>query len=243
MVLPPFCSDAFPGEPVCFPAFATVVVEGGGIVPVSTLAPGDRILSSDGHGSLRFDVVSTFSIAEPNRTGTPFLVITSAAGTTLTLTRAHHLSVGSVCCSTLKRAGDIMIGDVIWQLQDGRASPQVVVYIGDTFGRGLFSPVLVGGGYPIVDGTVTAFDNSAVVSVASVLLPLAEVMAPSLARNAITLVKCAIKTRTGNCGQVTYIDGITIDGPELAMIAPATTLATLALATLVGVSAVARTHK
>ena len=41
------------------------------------------------------------------------------ANATLTLTPGHHVPVGPACCSTLKLAKDVKIGDTVWKVVKG----------------------------------------------------------------------------------------------------------------------------
>ena len=95
----------------------------------------------------------------------------------LTLTAKHHLPVGDRCCASLVRAEDINVGDTVWTAfgatQGRRAQPAVVSRVVVTKSDGLHSPVLVAGGFPLVDGVVTAFDRIEMVSLASYALPYA----------------------------------------------------------------------
>ena len=69
--------------------------------------------------------------------------------------------VGDTCCATLKRAQDIQPGETLWVLVAGAATATAtsVTRVRTTAAAGLYSPVLQGGGFPIVDGVVTAFDS------------------------------------------------------------------------------------
>ena len=88
--------------------------------------------------------------------------LSTAANHTLTLTPGHHVPVGPACCSTLKLAKDVNVGDTVWKVVKGlfpKAIQTTVTAKTATKATGLHSPVLTHGGFPIVDGVVTAFDS------------------------------------------------------------------------------------
>ena len=98
-----------------------------------------------------------------------------ANNATLTLTPAHHLPVGSECCTTLKQANNVRIGEMVWVVDGGAAvRAATVVNKGLTTDTGLHSPVMALGGYPVVDGVATAFDSLGAVSLMGTLGPFLE---------------------------------------------------------------------
>lgn len=91
----------------------------------------------------------------------------TASNATLTLTPEHHLPVGAACCSTLKKAKDVTVGETVWTVKDGAAAKATVVTaISKAPGQGLHSPVLTHGRLPVVDGLVTSFDSIGMVRLA-----------------------------------------------------------------------------
>jgi hypothetical protein len=99
-----------------------------------------------------------------------FVALTLTSGRTLTLTPSHHLPVGESCCSELKLARDVLIGDVVHtsptsahgprtDLLAGAVVAEAVVARSGVARKGAHSPVMVAGSFPIVDGVVTAFDG------------------------------------------------------------------------------------
>lgn len=117
------------------------------------------------------DTVTLLSIAKPKAVA-PFISLT-ANNMTLMLTAEHHLPVGSPCCKTVKKAKDVVEGEIIWTSgAQGTINSAVVTKKGlDTFGTGLHSPVLMNGGFPVVNGFVTSFDSIEKVSLAKHGLP------------------------------------------------------------------------
>jgi hypothetical protein len=113
-----------------------------------------------------------------------FLELTTAHNKTLMLTPEHHLPVGSMCCSEILKAKEISVGMTVWitveekKLASVRITDKSVVD-----GVGLHSPVLINGGFPIVDGFVTSFDSIEKVT---------------LARNGLSSLIHACKA-TGSC--------------------------------------------
>ena len=88
-----------------------------------------------------------------------FLTLSTAANATLTLTPEHHVPVGAECCSTLKKAKDVSVGETMWAVKDGKAVATTVTATSKAHAKGLHSPVLTHGGFPVVDGLVTSFDT------------------------------------------------------------------------------------
>lgn len=175
------------GDP-CFPSSALVTKANGSQVPMTALSVGDEILAIGLDGAVFLDTVSQLSVARPERRAATFLTLTTDAGHHLTLTAEHHLPVGSGCCSTLKRASTVEIGETLWMLpsssQVALAAPTVipqpakavkaVKVVWKTEGvraHGLHSPVPTNGGLPVVDGFVTSFDSLSQVKLAQYALP------------------------------------------------------------------------
>ena len=127
---------------------------------VAALKEGDAIVATTDNGTITTDTVSFLSIAKP-KVQAPFVVLQTAAGPALTLTMAHHVPVGSECCSNLKLAKDITIGETVWTatVKGQGATATTVTDKTYTSGSGLHSPVLTHGSFPVVDGMVTAFDS------------------------------------------------------------------------------------
>ena len=156
---------------------------------VERLAAGDVIVAATADGTLTTDVVSLLSLAQPRARRQAFLTLTVAgpesghALRNLTLTAEHHLPVGAACCSQLARAKDLKPGDRVFVAParkkagaeaSNAVAPAVVTAIWATEGAGLHSPVLTHGGFPVVDGVITAFDRYSSVRLAGIGLPLLE---------------------------------------------------------------------
>ena len=125
---------------------------------IDALREGDAIVAATADGALVIDTVSLPSIAKPEEQAT-FLTLTTNART-LTLTREHHLPVGPVCCTTLKKAKDVDVGETVWLLQAGTVTASTVGEKGVAIGLGLHSPVLTGGSFPLVGGARFGFSVS-----------------------------------------------------------------------------------
>jgi hypothetical protein len=149
-------------EDPCFPPSAMVRKADGTFAYVGELKEGDEIVAATADGTLTTDTVSLLSIAKPEAHGT-FLTLTTTSNATLTITAGHHLPIGPICCSTLKKAKDVEIGEAVWvAAKDGKAAIVTTVdskKVPTTNALGLHSPVLVNGGFPVVDGVVTSFDS------------------------------------------------------------------------------------
>ena len=156
---PPSASPSPPLEDdPCFPSTAMVTKADGTTCCVDALKEGDAIVAATADGMLTTDTVSLLSIAKP-KGSVPMLTL-HAGNATLTLTPEHHMPVGTVCCSVLKKAKDVKIGDQVWVMSTGALPLATTVTAkSNTQAKGLHSPVLTGGGFPIVDGIVTSFDT------------------------------------------------------------------------------------
>ena len=153
---PPFAPPL--EEDPCFPSWAIVTLANGQPSRVDALKEGDEIVAADADGVLTTDTVSLLSFAKPEAQAVTFLtVVTDSANLSLTLD--HRLPVGAVCCSILKKAKDIIVGDTIWEVKAGIAVATAVSSVGKVQAKGLHSPVLTHGGFPVVDGVVTSFDS------------------------------------------------------------------------------------
>jgi hypothetical protein len=176
----------------------------GSTARVDTLEEGDEIVAATADGALTTDTVSLLSLAKPTAEAT-FLTLATAEGSSLTLTPEHHLPVGAACCSTLKKAKEVVVGDELWLAgRDGVATQTAVAKVTLALEMGLFSPVLTHGGFPVVDGVVTSFDSLRGVRVAATLAPYLEPLA-----KATGLADVARRLFFGR--GLTYIDGFTTD--------------------------------
>lgn len=149
-------------EDPCFPSTATVRLANGAVVPMAKLKASDEIVASDSSGVLQTDSVSALSIADPSAVKRRFVTLSTHANRTLVLTPGHHLPVGDECCTRLKQASEVVEGDTVWVVMNytaPRATPAKVSKVGSSVQDGLHSPVLKGGGFPIVDQFVTSFDT------------------------------------------------------------------------------------
>ena len=146
------------GDDPCFPSSASVTLADGTVARIDSLKEGDSIVSATDSGALSTDTVSLLSVAKPESSDT-FLTLSTAANATLTLTPEHHIPVGAECCATLKQAKDVSVGETVWAVKDGKASATTVTATSKAHAKGLHSPVLTHGGFPVVDGLVTSFDS------------------------------------------------------------------------------------
>lgn len=145
------------GNP-CFPSSSSVTLAHGTTRRLDALKEGDVIVTATAEGALTTDTVSLLSMAMPTASGA-FLTLTTDANHTLTLTAEHHLPVGAACCSTLKKAKDVAVGDTVWGVQGlSKTASTTVTAISKADGAGLHSPVPAHGTFPIIDGLVTSFD-------------------------------------------------------------------------------------
>jgi hypothetical protein len=153
------CGDNVEELP-CFPSAAKVTKADGTPVRIDALKEGDEIVAATADGTLTTDTVSLLSVAKPEAEGASYVALATDANTTLTLTPGHHVPVGAACCSTLKQAKDVEVGEKMWAVKDGAATATTVTAkTASVKASGLHSPVLTNGGFPIVDGVVTSFDS------------------------------------------------------------------------------------
>jgi hypothetical protein len=142
-------------------------------VRIDALKQGDAIKVTDGKGAITNDTVSGLSISLPE-VQAQFLILSTVSKANLTLTPEHHVPVGATCCTTLKQAKDIAVGETIYQIHKEAAVASTVTKITKITKQGLHSPVTTKGTYPVVDGFVTAFDSAGWTAAASVFVPLLE---------------------------------------------------------------------
>lgn len=148
------------GEDPCFPSSSVVTKSDGTITRLDALKEGDEILVATDDGTLTTDTVSMLSIAKPEyRDAHGYIALTTSANATLTVTPGHHIPVGASCCSDLKLAKDVKVGDTVWAAKKGAAVAAAVTSKSVTTASGLHSPVMTHGGFPVVDGLVTSFDS------------------------------------------------------------------------------------
>ena len=149
----------------CFPSSATVKLANGTVRSIDALRPGDAIVAVDASGDLTTGIVSTLSTASPEAQAS-FLNLTTPSATLL-VTPEHHLPVGAACCTHLKKARDVAVGDVLWTASVTGARAVRVTAKGVAVGWGLHSPVLTNGAFPVVEGIITSFDRIEAVTFAT----------------------------------------------------------------------------
>ena len=165
-------SPPFPPSPditnnPCFPSSALVTLPDGTPLRIDALKEGDAIVAATADGTLTTDTVSLLSIAKPEAEAHTFLTLTTVGGRSLNLTVEHHLPVGQKCCATLKQAKDVVVGETVWGVENKATAAHTVAKITKTVAKGLHSPVMTKGGFPVVNGVVTAWDRIESVTLAS----------------------------------------------------------------------------
>lgn len=158
----------------CFPGDATVMRPPGmERVPVEALKAGDDVVALSPWGEVVIDRVSLLSVHKAESTS-PLRRITvrwngtSSETTTLHVTGSHRVAIGDTCCDVLSEAGELRPGDNVWRYVDAhgrRQAEKAVVAANERSGESgrktlLFSPVLEGGGLPVVEGIVTSPGSS-----------------------------------------------------------------------------------
>ena len=184
------------GALTCFPSASTVTLADGVTHRrMDELRHGDAVRAVTREGKLTTDTVSFLSLANAAAVAT-FVRITTEGGEVVTLTPEHRLPVGEACCGTLEQAKDVERGDTIWVAAGGGGAapaPQRIAATARVEAKGLHSPVLTHGAFPLVEeacvtnplaeaadaacsraGVVTAFDSLGYVDLASYGVPLIE---------------------------------------------------------------------
>jgi hypothetical protein len=133
----------------CFPAGATVELEGGAVVPVDTLAVGDRV--HVGHG--QFSEVFMFTHRVADHAG-EYVEVATATGAVLRATSGHYLYVNG----GLVPAGSVTVGDTV---ELGRGGMDVVARVSTVLSTGLYNPQTVHGDV-VVDGVRASTYTTAV---------------------------------------------------------------------------------
>ena len=223
------------GNP-CFPSAATVRKADGAVVRLDALQEGDEVLAATAEGGLTLDTVSIFSLADAAAEAT-FLSLTTSTNASVTMTPDHHLPIGETCCSRLARAKDVAVGDMVWAVAGSAAVAHRVVATELKIEKGLHSPVLTNGGFPVIDGIVTSFDRIETVALASYLVPyLAPLCKASgtckLFRRALVAAECGWSSVFGPsyatlaCAGATYIDGLKITASSFTSVMASTVTST-----------------
>jgi len=153
----------------CFPGSALVTTwPDGRSVRLDALMDDDEIMAVDSNGAVTSDKVSMLlSVAKPEAEAN-FVSLTTKSGGELNLTAEHHLPVGASCCTILKKAADLQLGEKVWMVRGASVvSQEVVTKLTRVTSQGLFSPVLTHGSFPVVNGVVTSFDAIGKVTLAS----------------------------------------------------------------------------
>ena len=166
------CGGAAPSlsSTSCFPSSALATQSDGSTIRLDALKEGDLILAAAVDGTLTTDTVSLLSFAD-HEAKADFVSLITADNRTLTLTSSHHLPVGSSCCSILRKAKDVTLGETVWVANAKSTSPSRVIQVTSRADIGLHSPVLTKGSFPIINGFVTSFDRIEVATLASWGLP------------------------------------------------------------------------
>jgi len=164
------------GDNPCFPSEAMITLANGASKKIAELKEGDSMVAVTAEGQVTTDTVTLLSLSKPMASAN--FVSLTANKTTLHLTSTHRVPFGEACCSMLKQAKDVKVGDKIWAVAKGAKAPTAVTVTAKSSAHkeGLHSPVLTNGGFPVVDGVVTSFDDLETVTLAKhtlkYLLPL-----------------------------------------------------------------------
>ena len=165
--------------------------------------------------------VSIFSLADTKAEAT-FIMLRTDGGITLTLTPTHHLPVGASCCSNLKMAREVAVGETVWAVGGASRSitAQTIASKGITIETGLHNPLLTNGHFPLVNNVTTSFNTFTIVTLDAYAVPFLTALCKATGtcaslRKAIAAAECAYKTILGDgrvCKTFHYIDGSTAHG-------------------------------
>jgi len=145
----------------CFPGTSRVRSEHGRVLPLSRIAPGDRVLSfDDSTGSLFYDDVITFLHRAETGTGnTTFVQISVAGGASITLTRDHLIYVSNTASADDIRprfAGKVVRGDYIFCADSNAVVAREVVGVDVAyFDEGFYAP-LTSSGNIVIDDVISS---------------------------------------------------------------------------------------
>jgi len=192
----------------------------GAHVRMDAVREGDVILAVTATGALTTDSISLFSLADSSAFAE--FVVLHTENTSLALTPTHHVPVGSECCTTLKQALEVQLGETLWVVgaSANELRSHAVTNVGYERRRGLHSPLLTQGTFPVVDGFVTSFNSRTIVAIDGAVLPYALPMCKAtgtcdLLRRSIALAECALKRVTFGpsaiCKTSKYLDGLIVD--------------------------------
>eukprot|EP00168_Porphyra_purpurea_P019269 TRINITY_DN759_c0_g1_i10.p1 TRINITY_DN759_c0_g1~~TRINITY_DN759_c0_g1_i10.p1 ORF type:complete len:453 (+),score=147.25 TRINITY_DN759_c0_g1_i10:159-1361(+) len=151
----------------CFPAAATVQLEGGGVTTMDRLSVGDRVRTASGSYS------DVFLFTHAEATGDHTYIRLSTAAGALTATRGHYVLVNG---GVRTAAAAVVVGDVLSHLPAGvcgGASEAIVTGVATVTRAGLFNPQTLDGTI-VVDGFAASTYTTAVepVLAAAALAPL-----------------------------------------------------------------------
>lgn len=140
----------------CFPGDATVTLPGGTTKPMALLEVGDKVQVLKADGSISFEDVYFFD-HQVGGGAHEFVRLALAGGAALELTGGHFVPVGSsLAAATMKRARDVVPGDLLLTLaRGGAASAEEVASVTRVTKAGLFAPVTASGTV-VVDGVVAS---------------------------------------------------------------------------------------
>lgn len=136
-------------DSVCFPGSATVELQNGGVVPMSSLSIGDMVKVGVNEYSRVF--MFTHKMADA---AYKFVTLETESGAALSLTDGHYLYAnGALVAAKTVKAGDT--------LTLGNGEESVVSAVGTTADVGLFNPQTVSGNV-VVNGVVASTYTTAV---------------------------------------------------------------------------------
>ena len=159
---PPIGRDGQPActTPGCFPATATVLLEGGAQKAIHDVRLGDRVMVARADGSLGYEEVY-LNTHKDSVSSAPYVELALASGRSLTLSPRHFIPVAAGPASAwaeqvAKGANEIAVGDIVWsRADDGQMVPDEVAAVRTTVAVGAYNPLTMNGTI-VVDGVVAS---------------------------------------------------------------------------------------
>eukprot|EP00243_Klebsormidium_subtile_P001090 TRINITY_DN11833_c0_g1_i1.p1 TRINITY_DN11833_c0_g1~~TRINITY_DN11833_c0_g1_i1.p1 ORF type:complete len:300 (+),score=58.63 TRINITY_DN11833_c0_g1_i1:251-1150(+) len=181
----PGCCSSLPGKSKCFPAAAQVETPHGKKA-MSSVQVGDKVLSVDSTGHLRFETVYMFSHHDSDAAA-QFVALRTSANATVRLTPGHYIwatpaaaapspDVQFAGSAAVRKPEDLSPGDFVWMRTPSgdQVQPVQVTEVAHEYGTGLFNPHVLGGTIVVDDVAALAFPSTlfpSVVAHRALILP------------------------------------------------------------------------
>ena len=156
----------------CFPAHGTVQTPDRGVIPVSEVKIGDKLLCCAGDRRMHFDEV--YLMGHADSTPESLFVCIKTQHNEIELSPEHHIYIASTSTdsTTTVPAKTIKIGHTILALdsQKGFLEPQEVTSVSWTYAKGLYAPFTLCGNVAVDGVLASCYVDAVPPSVAHLLL-------------------------------------------------------------------------